>query len=220
MYYDVCMNYEVLAIKVTPEKWKHCGCRATFLDHYWSYKSRVQVSHTSQRKDWILTKLHSFWFKFRFTYRPWSKNTNTNTCSRIHKGSMKPQSDKTILPLTCTVAPVLWEIMADIAWAQNDKSTCPEYLHENSLFHKPFKTHLYNGSTHYSVPHTHNVTYFVQSCQVSAQSRTARQLATSHLELLPMLHCPWSHIAIDFFTDLPDHTPDKTPHCYGNCWDL
>ncbi len=45
---------------------------------------------------------------------------------------------------------------------------------------------------------------YVRSCSVCAQSKTPRHLPAGKLVPLPIPHRPWSHIGIDFVTDLPN----------------
>lgn len=49
-----------------------------------------------------------------------------------------------------------------------------------------------------------NVEEYVESCATCAQSQTSCQLLTGLLELLPIPRWPWSHMAVDFITNLPD----------------
>lgn len=46
------------------------------------------------------------------------------------------------------------------------------------------------------------VSMYVKSCRVCAQSKTPRELPAFLLEPLPIHQCPWSHLAVDFVTDL------------------
>ncbi len=43
----------------------------------------------------------------------------------------------------------------------------------------------------------------VRQCQVCQTQKPSRQLPAGLLQPLPIPHRPWSHIAIDFITDLP-----------------
>ncbi|KAK3521135.1 hypothetical protein QTP86_012534 [Hemibagrus guttatus] len=49
-----------------------------------------------------------------------------------------------------------------------------------------------------------DVERYVQACLTCAQSWVSRQLPEGLLEPLPTLQCPWSHLSVDFLTDLPD----------------
>ncbi|KAK3571358.1 hypothetical protein QTP86_008894 [Hemibagrus guttatus] len=50
----------------------------------------------------------------------------------------------------------------------------------------------------------HDVKDYVKSCTTCAQSCTSHQLPEGLLEPLPIPQHPWSYIAMDFLTDLPD----------------
>ncbi|KAK3552136.1 hypothetical protein QTP86_001687 [Hemibagrus guttatus] len=45
---------------------------------------------------------------------------------------------------------------------------------------------------------------YVCACSTCAQARTSRHLLEGLLEPLPIPRCPWSHLSVDFLTDLPD----------------
>ncbi len=47
------------------------------------------------------------------------------------------------------------------------------------------------------------VTAYVKSCQVCAQSKIPKELPSGLLQPLPIPQRPWSHLSIDFVTDLP-----------------
>lgn len=47
-----------------------------------------------------------------------------------------------------------------------------------------------------------DVTTYVKSCQVYAQSKTPKKLPPGLLQALPIPQSPWSHLSIDFITDL------------------
>ncbi len=49
-----------------------------------------------------------------------------------------------------------------------------------------------------------DVTRYVRSCSVCAQSKTPRHLPVGKLVPIPIPQRPWSHIGIDFVTDLPN----------------
>ncbi len=49
-----------------------------------------------------------------------------------------------------------------------------------------------------------DVIRYVRSCSVCAQSKTPRHLPVGKLVSLPIPHRLWSHIGIDFVTDLPN----------------
>lgn len=44
---------------------------------------------------------------------------------------------------------------------------------------------------------------YIKACQACAQSKSSQKLPAGLLEPLPLPQCPWSHISVDFITDLP-----------------
>lgn len=48
-----------------------------------------------------------------------------------------------------------------------------------------------------------DATTFVHQCQICNTQKPSRQLPAGLLQPLPLPHRPWSHITIDFVTDLP-----------------
>ncbi|KAL0173391.1 hypothetical protein M9458_029359, partial [Cirrhinus mrigala] len=58
--------------------------------------------------------------------------------------------------------------------------------------------------TRYWWPSMHrDIIRYVQSCSVCAMSTSPCQLSTGKLVPLPIPQRPWSHIGVDFVTDLP-----------------
>lgn len=51
-----------------------------------------------------------------------------------------------------------------------------------------------------SVP---DVKEFIPTCPTCTQSKSSRKPPFGLLRLLPVPHCPWSHISLDFVTGLP-----------------
>ncbi|KAK3544108.1 hypothetical protein QTP86_001806 [Hemibagrus guttatus] len=49
-----------------------------------------------------------------------------------------------------------------------------------------------------------DVEEYIRSCSTCAQARTSRLLPEGLLEPLPVPRRPWSHLSVDFLTDLPD----------------
>lgn len=62
----------------------------------------------------------------------------------------------------------------------------------------------FNFSLTYTWPHMHrDVKRYIQGCSLCAMSSTPRNLPEGKLVPLPIPSRPWSHIGIDFATDLP-----------------
>lgn len=55
-----------------------------------------------------------------------------------------------------------------------------------------------------------DATTFVKNCTICNTSKTPRKLPAGLLQPLPIPQRPWSHIAIDFVTDLPNSQGNTT----------
>ncbi|KAL0184106.1 hypothetical protein M9458_019802, partial [Cirrhinus mrigala] len=125
--YDVG-NRELLAMKAAFEEWQHWleGARFPFtvltdhrnLEYLCSAK---RLNHRQARWALFFTR-----FQFTVTCRPGSKNTKADALSRQFESSYKSLSPDPILPSTLIVAPVLWDIMTEIAESQGSDPTPPE----------------------------------------------------------------------------------------------
>ncbi|KAK3545273.1 hypothetical protein QTP70_002933, partial [Hemibagrus guttatus] len=193
--YDVG-NRELLAIKAALEEWHH----------------------------WLEGARHPFQFVFTVTYRPGSKNSKADALSRQFELANDPGKPEPILPATALLAPVHWDLMEEIRRAHANESppaSCPpdrtfvpqlfrqqgmQWVHEAPSSGRP--------GIHPSTQLTRcrfwwpslglDVEEYVHACPTCAQSRTSRHLPEGLLEPLPTPRRPWSHLSVDFLTDLPD----------------
>ncbi|KAK3574288.1 hypothetical protein QTP86_004365 [Hemibagrus guttatus] len=179
--YDVG-NRELLAIKAALEEWRHWleGARHPFqvlTDHRNLEYLRGAKRLNPRQARWAL-----FFTRFRFTvtYRPGSKNGKADALSRGFETPSEPTRIEPILPVTAILAPVQWNLVEEIQHAHANEpppAGCPP----NRLFVPPqFRL------------------------QVMQWTRTSRQLPEGLLEPLPIPQRPWSHLSVDFLTDLPD----------------
>ncbi|KAI2644487.1 Transposon Tf2-8 polyprotein [Labeo rohita] len=139
-----------------------------------------------------------------------------------------PAEPEPILPPSVIVSPIIWDLENNIRHATLQEpapSGCPEgkiYVPSSQRLHLLGTVHESPGSGHpgsrrtlsllqghYWWPSMHrNVTRFVLSCSVCPMFITPRHLPTGKLIPLPISQRPWSHIGVDFVTDLPN--------CEGN----
>lgn len=49
-----------------------------------------------------------------------------------------------------------------------------------------------------------DINKYISSCTSCTHAKVPRMLPTSKLLPLPMAECPWSYLAVDFLTDLPE----------------
>lgn len=116
-------NRELLAVKLALEEWRHWleGAELPFLvwtDHKNLAYIRTAKHLNSRQARWAL-----FFdpFNFTMTYRPGSKNTKPDALSRQFSVQESPSSPDTIVPPSCVVGAVTWQIEATVREAQRDQ---------------------------------------------------------------------------------------------------
>ncbi|KAK3529717.1 hypothetical protein QTP86_000826 [Hemibagrus guttatus] len=179
--YDVG-NRELLAIKAALEEWRHWleGARHPFqvlTDHRNLEYLRAAKRLNPRQARWALFFTR---FQFTVTYRPGSKNRKADALSRGFETTSELTQIEPILPVTAILAPVRWNLVEEIQHAHTNEpppAGCPP----NRIFVPPqFRL------------------------QVMQWTRTSHQLPEGLLEPLPIPQGPWSHLSVDFLTDLPD----------------
>lgn len=117
--YDVG-NRELLAVVLALEEWRHWleGADQPFI--VWTDHRNLTYLQLAKRLNPRQTRWALFLGRFNFTlsYRPGSCNVKPDALSRIYtaeEGNAEPAS---ILPPSCLVAAVTWEIEAEVRQAQ------------------------------------------------------------------------------------------------------
>ncbi|KAI2645188.1 Transposon Tf2-11 polyprotein [Labeo rohita] len=219
--YDVG-NRELLAIKLALEEWRHWleGSKHPFTiitDHKNLQYIREAKRLNPRQARWALFFTR---FNFKITYRPGSKNISAD--ARLHSTD-QPVEPEPIVPSNLIVSPIIWEMDEDIRSATLQEAASPE-CPEGKIF-VPLAlrqdlldtAHRSPGSGHPGSQRTlsliqsrywwpsmrRDTIRYVQSCSVCAMSTSPRQLPTGKLVPLPIPQRPWSHIGVDFVTDLP-----------------
>ncbi|KAI2644696.1 Retrotransposon-like protein 1 [Labeo rohita] len=196
--YDVG-NRELLAMKAALEEWRH----------------------------WLKGALHPFTILTdhnNLEYLRSAKRLNPR------QASDRPNLEETILPETLLIAPVQWDIMTEINLTNEQHPPpleCPPQLtfvpetHRKQLLHHIHSTpssghpgitatlHLLNNRFWWPTINQDTQT-FVKNCQACSTCKPSRQLPAGLLQPLPIPQRPWSHIAIDFVTDLPSSRGNTT----------
>ncbi|KAK3507551.1 hypothetical protein QTP70_028457 [Hemibagrus guttatus] len=131
-----------------------------------------------------------------------------------------------IPPADLIVSPITWsqETLPPANASTNAPPGCPpgsQYItraRRTSLIHT---THTSLGTGHPGINETlsllrdrfwwpsmaADVRRYVQGCEECAMAKTPCQLPSGKLLPLPVPNCPWSHLGVDFITDLPNsHT--------------
>ncbi len=229
--YDVG-NLELLAMKAAFEEWRHWleGSKFPFsvlTDHrnLEYLRSAKRLNHRQARWALFFTR-----FQFTVTYRPGSKNTKADALSRQFESTLQPLSPDPILPTTLIVAPVQWDVMTEIAETQGTDPV-PAECPPNRTFVPPSlrtrviqQVHDLPSSGHpgitasiqlllnkfwWSTLRT-DVIAFIKNCVTCNTTKSSKQMPAGLLQPLPIPQRPWSHIAIDFITDLPNSKGNTT----------
>ncbi|KAK3531229.1 hypothetical protein QTP70_015226, partial [Hemibagrus guttatus] len=223
--YDVG-NRELLAIKAALEEWRHWleGARHPFqvlTDHCNLEYLRGAKRLNPRQARWAL-----FFTRFRFmvTYRPGSKNGKADALSRRFETASDPVLVEPILPATAILALVWWNLVEEIQRSHADDpppAGCPptkifvpppfrlqvmQWIHEAPISGHPGirRTTQLVRRRFWWLSLASDVEGYIRSCPTCAQARTSRQLPEGLLEPLPIPQRPWSHLSVDFLTDLPD----------------
>ncbi|KAK3560904.1 hypothetical protein QTP86_022882 [Hemibagrus guttatus] len=221
--YDV-RNRELLSIKAALEKWQHWleGARHPFLvltDH-----CNLEYIHSTKHLNQARWALFFTRFEFSVTYRPGTKNSKADALSRQFEAHSEPSQPDLILPAATILAPVQWSLIEEIQQAHANEpppANCPSTkVYVPLQFHQQVLqwVHEAPSSGHSGILRSTQLTLrrfwwpslrtdverFVRSCSTCAQSRVSRQLPEGLLEPLPTPQCLWSHLSVDFLTDLPN----------------
>ncbi|KAK3563812.1 hypothetical protein QTP86_000837, partial [Hemibagrus guttatus] len=217
---------EAYGIKAALEEWRHWleGARHPFqvlTDHRNLEYLRGAKRLNPRQARWALFFTR---FVFTVTYRPGSKNGKADALSRQFELANDPSKPEPILPATALLAPVRWDLMEEIRRAHADEpppASCPP---DRSFVPQLFRqqvmqwVHEAPSSGHPGIHRSTQLTRrrfwwpslgsdveeYVLACPTCAQSRTSRHLPEGLLEPLPIPRHPWSHLSVDFLTDLPD----------------
>ncbi|KAK3529942.1 hypothetical protein QTP86_009320 [Hemibagrus guttatus] len=129
-----------------------------------------------------------------------------------------------ILPQSAILAPIRWNLIEEIQQAHAEEpppAQCPGgKVYVPSRYHQQVIQWVHESLStgHPGVHRTsqllrhqfwwstmrQDIQDFVRTCSMCAQTRGSRQLPKGLMEPLPVPRRPWSHISIDFLTDLPN----------------
>uniref|UniRef100_A0A8C2GHW3 Gypsy retrotransposon integrase-like protein 1 n=1 Tax=Cyprinus carpio TaxID=7962 RepID=A0A8C2GHW3_CYPCA len=221
--YDIG-NRELLAIKLALEEWRHWleGARHPFqvlTDHKNLEYLKMAKRLNPRQARWAL-----FFTRFDFTisYRPGSKNIKADALSRCHTPEENSEEPEPILPERLLVSPITWstETIPSSNASANTPPGCPpdrQYINRTRRTPLIHTAHTSLGTGHPGVNETlsllkerfwwpnmaFEVRRYVQGCKECAISKSPRHLPSGKLLPLPVPNRPWSHLGVDFVTDLP-----------------
>lgn len=217
---------ELLAVKLALEEWRHLleGAEHPFV--VWTDHKNLSYVKSAKRLNSRQARWALFFDRFNFvlTYRPGSKNVKADSLSRQFVSADASEEADTILPLTKVLGAITWEIESVIKQAQQTEPD-PGNGPPNRLFvpnsvrsqviqwghTSRFSCHPGAGRTiallrrHFWWPTLERDTKeYISACTICARGKSSNQPPAGHLRPLPVPSRPWSHIALDFVTGLPD----------------
>ncbi|KAK3508516.1 hypothetical protein QTP70_031804, partial [Hemibagrus guttatus] len=221
--YDIG-NRELLAVKLALEEWRHWleGAKHPFsvlTDHKNLEYLRAAKRLNPRQARWAL-----FFTRFTFTlsYRPGSKNIKADALSRLHSPDIPTDDPEPILPERLFANPILWseETLPEPNTSTEGPPGCPpglQFVPQSRRTNLIHSTHTSLGTGHPGItgtlsllrqrfwwPHmATEVKRYVQGCRECAMAKTPRHLPSGKLLPLPVPNRPWSHLGVDFITDLP-----------------
>lgn len=132
--YDVG-NRELLAVKMALEEWRHWleGAKHPFI--VWTDHKNLEYIRSAKRLNPRQARWMLFFERFQFTltYRPGTRNIKPDALSRQFSPDELPEKPETILPRSCVVASLTWEVEAQVHQAQA-QHPAPEDVPPNRLF--------------------------------------------------------------------------------------
>ncbi|XP_067230540.1 rhomboid-related protein 3 isoform X1 [Chanodichthys erythropterus] len=222
--YDIG-DRELLAVKLALEEWRHWLEGANHPFQVLTDHKNLEYLKAAKRLNPRQARWAMFFSRFNFTisYRPGVKNIKADALSRLHAPEEKNDEPEPILPDTLFGSPIEWseETLPSSNASSRTPPGCPQGLRyitrtrRTPLLHS---VHSSLGTGHPGVNETlsllkqrfwwpnmaSDVRRYVQGCRECAISKSPRHLPTGKLNPLPVPERPWSHLGVDFVTDLPE----------------
>ncbi|KAK3506499.1 hypothetical protein QTP70_003045 [Hemibagrus guttatus] len=220
--YDI-RNRVLLAIKLALDEWPWLkGAKHSFMvltDH-----KNLEYLRDAKRLNPHQARWALFFTRCNFTisYHPGLKNVKSNALSRIHSPEESTDDPEPIIPEKLFVSPITWseETLPKSSASTNTPPGCPQGLQyiprtlRTPLIHS---SHTSLGTGHPGVNETlsllkqrfwwpnmtSDIRRYVQGCRECAISKSPHHLLSGKLQPLPIPNRPWSHLGVDFITDLP-----------------
>uniref|UniRef100_A0A8C7YA87 Gypsy retrotransposon integrase-like protein 1 n=1 Tax=Oryzias sinensis TaxID=183150 RepID=A0A8C7YA87_9TELE len=222
--YDVG-DKELLAIKLALEEWRHWleGAGPPFV--VWTDHKNLSYIRTAKRLNSRQARWSLFFARFDFvvSYRPGSKNVKPDALSRQQEPVVESQQPKTVIPASCVLGALSWQLERDIKAAQARepdpgsgppnrlyvpravRSQALQWAHATRLTCHPgvHRTVSFLRRCFWWPSLAKDAREFVLACTICAQNKVNNRPPAGLLHPLPVPSRPWSHIALDFVTGLP-----------------
>ena len=226
--YDVG-NRELLAVKLALEEWRHWleGASQPFL--VWTDHKNLEYIRQAKR---LNSRQALFFnrFSFSLSYRPGSRNVKPDVLSRLFDPEPVAKVPEPLLPLSCVVGAVTWQIEKAVKLANGvalPPSGCPDnklyvpadlrsqvihWAHTSPLFcHPGVRRTMFAISRRFWWPSMEpEVREYVEACSVCARNKSSTGSRMGLLHPLPIPSRPWSNISLDFVTGLPTSQGNTT----------
>ncbi len=143
--YDVG-NKELLSMKAPIEEWRHWLEGST--DPFQVIRNHKNLEYINSAKR--LNPRQALWsifftrFQFTVTYRPGSKNSESDALSRQNDLPQTVSKPESILPLSVIISPVTWDLMNEIQREQWNERGSPQ---------QPLRTRKSLFQSHAMVPY-------------------------------------------------------------------
>lgn len=222
--YDVG-NRELLAVKLALEEWRHWleGSVLPFI--VWTDHRDLEYIQSARRLNSRQARWALFFtrFKFTITFRPGHKNTKPDALSRQFAPEEGESTPDTILPASCMLGAVTWEIERVVREAQHTqpdpgggplnrlfvplavRSQVLRWAHESRLSGHPGIRRMISWlrRSFWWPCLEGDARAYVLACTTCARNKASHRPPVGLLRPLPVPHRPWSHIAVDFVTGFP-----------------
>ncbi|KAL0172165.1 hypothetical protein M9458_032476, partial [Cirrhinus mrigala] len=220
--YDIG-NRELLAIKLALEEWRHWLEGAKFSFQVITDHKNLQYLRNAKRLCPRQARWSLFFSRFQFsiTYRPGPKNIRADALSRMHDHPETSETPVNIIPKHIIINPIEWSAPPVVATPEpRPPPGCPpgrQFVPRTQRIALIHSTHTSLGTGHPGANNTltllserfwwpamaRDVRQYVQGCKECAMSKSPRHLPAGKLHPLPVPNRPWSHLGVDFMTDLP-----------------
>ncbi|KAL0148188.1 hypothetical protein M9458_056509 [Cirrhinus mrigala] len=220
--YDIG-NRELLAIKLALEEWRHWLEGANFQFQVITDHKNLQYLRNAKRLCPHQARWSLFFSRFQFsiTYRPGPKNIRADALSRMHDHPETSETPVNIIPEHIIINPIEWSAPPVVATPEpRPPPGCPpdrQFVPRTQRIALIHSTHTSLGTGHPGANNTltlqserfwwpamaRDVRQYVQGCKECAMSKSPRHLPAGKLHPLPVPNHPWSHLGVDFITDLP-----------------
>uniref|UniRef100_A0A8C6K7U4 Gypsy retrotransposon integrase-like protein 1 n=1 Tax=Nothobranchius furzeri TaxID=105023 RepID=A0A8C6K7U4_NOTFU len=222
--YDIG-DRELLAIKLSFEEWRHWLEGTELPVIVWTDHKNLSYLQSAKRLNPRQFRWSLFFSRFNFviTYRPGTRNVKPDALSRQFSPDDPSEAPEPILPATCLVGSLTWDIERQIHKAQETEPDPgggpPNRLYVPASVRSQVIrwSHCSRFSCHPGVSRTiafvrryfwwpglnKDVTSYVTACTTCIRSKNSHRPPAGLLQPLPVPARPWSHIALDFVTGLP-----------------